>query len=188
MVFRKNAKVSGEVKLNFPQLNTLQELTKPWTVKFDSAWGGPAKPVVFTKLEDWTKRSEEGIKYYSGTATYRTTFAFKKDKKQKAAHIFLDLGVVKEIAEVRLNGKKIGVLWCPPWNLDITKAIKKGENALEIDVVNLWPNRLIGDGKLPVEKRFAKTNVAFYYTKPLKGPDHVLLESGLLGPVRLLFQ
>ena len=95
---------------------------------------------------------------------------------------------MKEIAEVRLNGKKIGVLWCPPWNLDITKAIKKGENELEIDVVNLWPNRLIGDGKLPVEKRYAKTNVAVYYTKPLKGPDHVLLESGLMGPVRLIFQ
>ncbi len=188
VVFRKNAKVSGEEGLNFPQLNTLQELTKPWTVKFDSAWGGPAKPVIFAKLEDWTKRSEEGIKYYSGTATYRTTFAFKKEKKQKAGHIFLDLGVVKEIAEVRLNGKKIGVLWCPPWNLDITKAIKKGENELEIDVVNLWPNRLIGDGKLPVEKRYAKTNVAVYYTKPLKGPDHVLLESGLMGPVRLIFQ
>lgn len=188
VVFRHKGLATVDAQPNFFQPSTLQELTNPWTVKFDSVWGGPAKPVIFTKLEDWTKRSEEGIKYYSGTATYSTTFAFNKDKSQKDAQILLDLGLVKEIAEVRLNGKKIGVLWCPPWNMDITKALKNGENALEIDVVNLWPNRLIGDGKLPIEKRFAKTNVGAYYTKPLKGPDHVLLESGLLGPVRLIFQ
>jgi hypothetical protein len=185
VVFRNKSTVVDEVKSNFPQLNILQELTNPWIVKFDSAWGGPAKPVTFTKLEDWTKHAEEGIKYYSGTATYHTTFSFKTVENQKTAHIYLDLGVVKEIAEVRLNGRSLGVLWCPPWNLEITDALKNGDNTLEIDVVNLWPNRLIGDGKLPLEKRFAKTNVAVYYSKPQKGPDHELLQSGLLGPVTI---
>ena len=92
--------------------------------------------------------------------------------------------MVREMAEVRLNGKNLGVVWCPPWQVEITDAVKPGENVLEIDVVNLWPNRLIGDGKLPPEKRLTKTNVRTFYDLAKQGVEP-LLESGLLGPVTL---
>jgi hypothetical protein len=88
------------------------------------------------------------------------------------------------MAEVKLNGHNLGVIWCPPWRVDITTAVKQTDNDLEINVVNLWPNRLIGDSQLPPEKRFTKTNVA-KFDKPPKGGQPKLLESGLLGPVTI---
>ena len=92
--------------------------------------------------------------------------------------------MVREMAKVRLNGKDLGVVWCPPWRVEITDAAQPGENVLEIDVVNLWPNRLIGDGKLPPEKRLTKTNVLKFYNLAKQG-EEPLWESGLLGPVTL---
>jgi hypothetical protein len=93
--------------------------------------------------------------------------------------LFLDLGEVHEEAEVRLNGRKLGVVWTKPARIDISKAAKRGENYLEITVVNLWPNRMIGDAGLPVEERFTKTNAQkFTSATPL-------YSSGLLGPVVL---
>ena len=89
------------------------------------------------------------------------------------------------MAEVRLNGKTLGVVWCPPWRVDITEAVQAGENRLEIDVVNLWPNRLIGDAALPPEKRYAKTTVNKFAKPPKDGRRRQLLPSGLLGPVTL---
>jgi hypothetical protein len=90
----------------------------------------------------------------------------------------LDLGEVKYVAQVRLNGRDLGVLWTKPFRVEITDAVKPSGNLLEIDVVNLWPNRIIGDAALPPEKRFTRTNISFKKDDPL-------LESGLLGPVRL---
>ncbi|MCX6907436.1 MAG: glycosyl hydrolase, partial [Verrucomicrobia bacterium] len=149
----------------------------PWEVQFDPKWGGPAKPVTFDKLEDWSKHSDPGIRYYSGTATYRTTFEFKiQNSKSKT---YLDLGVVKNLARVRLNGRDLGVVWCAPWRVEISGAVKERDNCLEITVANLWPNRLIGDQSLPLEKRFTWTT-----WNPFK-QDALLLESGLLGPVTL---
>ena len=94
----------------------------------------------------------------------------------------LSLGTVKETARVRLNGKDLGVVWCAPWQVDITAAAKRGENLLEIEVVNLWPNRLIGDASLPKDQRRTITNV-----RRFERPGATLLESGLLGPVTLQF-
>ena len=93
--------------------------------------------------------------------------------------LFLDLGTVKERAQVWLNGKDLGVVWCAPWRVDLGKALKRGENILEIDVVNLWPNRLIGDSELPAAERRTRSNIRL-------GPKQALLASGLLGPVRLM--
>jgi hypothetical protein len=136
--------------------------------------------VVFDKLDDWTKRPEDGIKFYSGTATYRKTFDLPKNLsgKQSASPLYLDLGTVKDLAEVRLNGKRLGVVWTAPWRIDISEAVKDRENELEIDVVNQWPNRLIGDSRLPAEKQLTKSN---YKLKPYDP----LVPSGLLGPVTL---
>jgi hypothetical protein len=163
------------------------EVRGPWTVKFDPKWGGPAS-VQFDRLVSWTARTEPGIKYYSGTASYETSFelpaalaapgrsARSGDRRRS---VWLDLGSVRELAEVRLNGKNLGVVWAPPFRVDITDARKPGPNTLAIEVVNFWPNRIIADQLLPPEKRLTKTNVR-KLTK-----ETSLMESGLLGPVVL---
>ncbi len=160
-----------------PQFSAV-ELTGPWNVKFDPKWGGPAR-AEFAELCDWTSRAEAGIKYYSGKATYEKTFRCDAKAGQR---VFLDLGEVREVAEVRVNGKPIGIAWTKPFRLEITAAVKKGENRLEVDIVNLWPNRMIGDADLAPEKRYTQTNIQLYYSKK----ESKLLPSGLLGPVRVL--
>jgi hypothetical protein len=169
---------------NFLKLEPMQEITGPWTVQFDPQWfyptdglsGDQAKGLmVFDKLEDWTKRPEAAVQHFSGTATYRKTFQVS-GFPSPVSKVYLDLGTVKESAKVKLNGKDLGVVWCAPWRVEITGAVKPGDNALEIEVVNLWPNRLIGDGKLPVEQRRTRTNIV---------APSAPLTSGLLGPVMI---
>ncbi len=180
VVFRRAAGSQGRAtsKRNFPTLATVQELAGPWTVRFDPKWGGP-ESVVFEKLEDWTRRPEPGIKFYSGKATYEKTFDLPEALRQPGKRIYLDLGKVKNVAAVRLNGKALGAVWTAPWHVEITAAVQPAGNKLRIDAVNLWPNRLIGDAALPPEKRLAVTNVAKFKK------DSPLMESGLLGPVTL---
>jgi hypothetical protein len=170
---------------NFLKLEPMQEITGPWTVQFDPQWFYPTDGLsgdqaqglmVFDKLEDWTKRPEAAVQHFSGTATYRKTFQVS-GFPSPVSKIYLDLGTVKESAKVKLNGKDLGVVWCAPWRVEITGAIKPGDNALEIEVVNLWPNRLIGDGKLPVEQQRTRTNMGTKRSAPLP--------SGLLGPVTI---
>ena len=154
VVFRKpvtRPAVVG-VKGNFPNYSSPQELTGPWTVLFDPKWGGP-ESVIFEQLVNWTHRPEEGIKYFSGTATYRKTFDVPGTLCGQGRRLTLDLGEVKNLAEVRLNGKNLGILWALPFRVDVTDVIKPTNNNLEIEVVNFWPNRIIGDQSLPPEKR-----------------------------------
>jgi len=177
VVFRESAGEAeqGTSVSNFPRVTPVAELTGPWKVSFDPKWGGPAE-AQFDQLVSWTNRPEEGIRYYSGTATYRQTFDLPE--ALRAGSVLLDLGEVKMVAQVRLNGKDLGPLWTRPFRVDITGAVKATGNRLEVDVVNLWPNRLIGDAALAPEQRFGKTNIT--YPK-----DARLLESGLLGAVTL---
>ena len=156
----------------------LRTLPGPWTVRFDPNGGGPGS-VPFPQLVSWTQRPEEGIKFYSGTAAYETSFDLPESLRDSRKPLVLDLGKVKELAEVRLNGRNLGVLWAPPFRVDVTDAIKATGNRLQIEVVNFWPNRIIGDQSLPPEKRFTRTNIR-KLTK-----DTPLIESGLLGPVRI---
>jgi len=164
---------------NFPVLTAAQTLSGPWQVAFDPRWGGPAA-VEFAELTDWTKRPEDGIRFYSGTATYRQTFDLPPALQAAGRPLMLDLGVVKQLAQVKLNGRDLGVLWAAPFQVDVTEAVKSTGNELDIEVVNFWPNRVIGDQALPEEKRLTRTNVR-KLTK-----DTPLVESGLLGPVRIL--
>ncbi|MEI6646355.1 MAG: glycosyl hydrolase [bacterium] len=160
---------------NRAKFATLKELAGPWTVKFDPNWGGPAA-VEFATLTSWTERADPGIKYYSGTATYVNGFI-----RPAATRVWLDLGDVRELAEVRVNGKPCGIVWTTPFRVEVTGALKPGENTLEVDVVNFWPNRIIGDACLPKDKpHFTQTNVRKLTAKTELTP------SGLLGPVRLL--
>jgi len=160
---------------NFPAVSTVQILEGAWNVQFDEKWGGP-KSVVFDKLQDWTENANEGIKFYSGKATYIKEFDIDGEMPET---LYLDLGVVKNIAEVRLNGKDLGVIWTSPWRVDISGIVNQKGNKLEIDIVNLWPNRLIGDAALPEDKRLTNTNITAFKK------DSKLLSSGLLGPVTL---
>ena len=165
---------------NFPETTTALKLTGPWEVSFDPQWGGPAQ-VTFDNLDDWSKRPQRAIRYYSGKATYTKTFDFPPLATRHSS-LFLDLGTVKNVASVHLNGRDLGVVWCAPWRVDITEAIKPKSNVLEIAVINLWPNRLIGDAPQPPAKRVTKSNVT-----AIK-PRMPLLPSGLLGPVTLKLQ
>ena len=136
--------------------------------------------MTFDSLVDWTRRPEPGIKYYSGKAVYQNTFYLPLGAVEPGKKYYLDLGLVKNLARVRLNGNDIGVVWCYPWRLDATDALRNGDNRLEIEVANLWPNRLIRDAGQPAEQRLTWTT-----ENPYK-PDSPLLPSGLLGPVTLL--
>jgi hypothetical protein len=178
VVFQKPEEGKPVAGKNFSELQPVLELGGPWEVSFDPKWGGPDK-IQFEKLEDWTKRPEEGIKYYSGKATYRKAFDYQRETNRHQ-RLFLDLGTVKDLAEVRLNGKTLGVVWCAPWRIEITDAVKSGSNQLELVVVDEWVNRLIKDSGLPPEKRLTWTT-----WNPYK-PRSPLLPSGLLGPVRVM--
>jgi len=130
--------------------------------------------VVFDKLQDWTARTEDGIKYYSGTASYTKTFDLPEGLRGGKQPIYLDLGDVKDMAEVTLNGTKLGVLWCEPFQLDIRSVVKDSGNILKINVANKWSNRLLGDEVL--KEKYTTGNASHAPT---------LFPSGLLGPVKL---
>jgi len=193
VVFRDSRQETGDRRQNetknFPESKPLQEIAGQWAVQFDPQWFYPDKEeggrkkadVTFEQLEDWSKRPEPAIQHFSGTAVYRKTFALADPSaiRNPQSTIYLDLGTVKETARVKLNGKDLGVVWCAPWRVEITGAVRPGENALEIEVVNLWPNRLVGDAKLPAEQRRTHTNIT-------TDPKQPLLTSGLLGPVRVI--
>ncbi len=162
---------------NTPRYEPRTSIAGPWTVSFDPAWGGPAE-IEFEELVGWTDRPEDGIRHYSGTATYRTSFA--RPPALAGRTLALDLGEVRELAQVRVNGRDLGIVWSPPFRVDLGDALQNGENTLEIDVVNFWPNRVIGDAALPEGQRRTRTNVRNL------GADTPLMRSGLMGPVRLV--
>ena len=184
---------------NFPQPSVLFEVKGPWSVSFNPKWGGP-KNIIFEKLEDWTKNSIPGVKYYSGIANYHHTLDLPSNMlSDKNADLFLDLGEVANLARIRLNGKDLGVVWTTPFIVKITEAAVPGTNQIDIEVANLWPNRLIGDEQFPddgvknnqwpewMQKNQPRTSGRYTFTtlKYYK-KESELLRSGLIGPVRLL--
>ncbi len=175
-----------------------------WKVSFPPKLGAPPE-VTFERLVSWTERPEEGVKYFSGTATYRKQFSVPAGDLEGGTRVVLDLGEVHELAQVKVNGQDFGVLWKPPFRVDITKAVKAGANMLEVQVTNLWPNRLIGDERLPDDAQWQGKALKRWPEWLLKGElrpktgritfttwkhwhaSSPLLKSGLLGPVRLYF-
>jgi alpha-L-rhamnosidase/Glycosyl hydrolases family 2, sugar binding domain len=179
VVFRRTLPpdANGTAASNYPVIRPMLTISGPWTVNFDPKWGGP-ELVVFDQLLDWTNSQDPGIKYYSGAAVYHKQFNLSGTSSND--RLLLDLGEVNNVASVRLNGKELGVIWNRPATIDISSTARNGENDLEITVINLWPNRLIGDESLPKDKRLTETNIHKF------GPASPLLPSGLIGPVRLL--
>ena len=146
-------------------------------MRFEAGRGAPQQ-ASFASLTSWTGSGDTGIKYFSGTATYEN--AFKLATVDKSASYVLDLGDVKNVAEVLVNGKHMGIAWKKPFRVDVTSALKTGENTVQVKVTNLWVNRLIGDQQPDVKQKIAFTTMPFY------NADSPLLPSGLMGPVKLI--
>ncbi|MBS1604637.1 MAG: glycoside hydrolase family 2 [Bacteroidetes bacterium] len=174
VVFRRGG-VAGTGGKNFPTARVVEELKGPWMVRFDGLARGP---LVFDSLVDWATSKDSAIRYFSGKAVYRC--GFRVDRVGGDLPLFLDLGRVGVMAKVRVNGVYAGGVWTPPYRVDIRSAVKKGMNDVEVEVVNTWVNRLIGDSRLPEGER--KTWMNF---NPYK-PGSPLMSSGLLGPVRVV--
>jgi hypothetical protein len=147
-----------------------------WDVAFQPNRGAPAR-VTLDSLASWSLNADAGVKYFSGTALYTKTIQAPVDWFKAGARLWLDLGDVKNIAEVSVNGKALGTLWKPPFRVDVGAALKPGANTLVIKVTNLWVNRLIGDQQPETTKKYTYTAQQFYRA------DSPLLPSGLLGPV-----
>jgi hypothetical protein len=176
IVFRDKATVASFTKPTVTE-STVARVEGPWTVRFQEGRGAPAQATVNT-LASLADNADSGIKYFSGTATYDKTFTVPTVTKN--ASYILDLGDVKNIAEIVVNGKNVGTVWKKPFRLDVTEALKSGQNTVQIKVTNLWVNRLIGDAQPTVTNKVTFTTMPFYQA------DSPLLSSGLLGPVRVL--
>jgi hypothetical protein len=201
IVFYHNPKSGIEKVLkseNFPEKQTLFTLKGSWNVSFDTTLGGP-EHVVFDSLYDWSGSQVEGIRYYSGTAVYTKSFDLPENiQLTDNSEYFLDLGTLKNMGRIKLNGKELGIIWTAPWQVKITDLLKRRGNHLEVEVANLWINRLIGDeaepwdgvkdgkwpewllnGSIRESKRYTFTTHRYY-----KSGDP-LTESGLIGPVSI---
>jgi peptidoglycan/xylan/chitin deacetylase (PgdA/CDA1 family) len=183
----------------------------PWQVKFPAGWGAPAEAQM--EAGSWTTNADAGIRYFSGTATYGRDFEITKELLDSKRSHTLDLGQVKNLAEVMINGQSAGILWKPPFRVDVTRLLKPGRNQLEIKVTNLWVNRMVGDEQQPDDCEWMaprrqcndpagqgikhipdwvwtgaprpQTNRYTFTTWKFYNRDTPLLDSGLLGPVTL---
>jgi hypothetical protein len=192
---------------NFAPCRTLRELAGAWQVTFDPNWGGPKEPVAFDELTDWSRHADPRIHYYSGRAAYRKAFEVgQSEAPADGGRLLLDLGEVEVMARVKVNGKECGIAWKPPYRIDITRAARPGTNELEIDAVNLWINRMIGDEQLPEDSKWKDFETLVEWPEWFKAhlprpsgrysfttckhykKDSPLVPSGLLGPVKLLRQ
>ena len=186
VVFRKPT-TQGTLQLHATKETVLdgldETLNRDWKVSFEPGKGAP-ETADFQRLVSWTEMplstSDEGIKYFSGSATYSKTIEIPADDLTKGAHLWLDLGDVRDLAAVQVNGIDLGILWKTPYKVDVTGAIKPGNNDIEIKVTNLWVNRMIGD-----QQPWALKKYAFADFTPYKA-DSPLLPSGLLGPVHIV--
>lgn len=150
-----------------------------WKVFFDPKWGGPGE-VTFTSLTDWTEHTDKGIRYYSGTAVYRKTI--QSDKPVSGEQVLLRFPHLGSIARVLINGKEVSTVWCSPWEANVTPYLQKGENALQIQVVNSLVNRMVGDASLPVASRFT------YAYPEITTPQTALVPSGIIDKVLLVWR
>ena len=178
VVFRKPAR-SPSRSLPKSSERSLTTVDGPWSVRFQENRGAPSK-VNFPELSSWSENSDQGVKYFSGTAAYSKAISASPDWFKPGVHLWLDLGNVKNIAEVYLNGKSLGTLWKAPFRIDMEGALLPGSNTIEVKVTNLWVNRMIGDRQASAQKQYTFTSPTFYKA------ESALLPSGLIGPVQII--
>jgi hypothetical protein len=184
-------KKSGQTNNVNNEIST-QALEGEWNVSFEKGWGAPDN-VTFSKLMSWTDSEIDGIKYYSGTATYEKTFN-SKIKQGIKGRIYLDLGEVAKVGEVWLNGKHLGITWAKPHRFDVTELLKSGKNVIRVEVANVWSNRIKGDAV--TGQKFTNSNITntIVPAPTIESGDQTripwanvpLIESGLIGPVKLI--
>jgi len=172
-----NKSINSGYQNNFQKPEVIQTLNESFTINFQNKEIGPEQPVVFEKLLDWSKSRDERIKYYSGTAVYTTTF--NVDALPEDGNLYLNLGEVSVMAEVKVNGKEAGGVWIAPYRLNVSGLLKQGENTLEIEVVNLWRNQMIKDKMLPENERYTWT-----VEEDIRMGEEPH-SSGLLGPLTI---
>ncbi len=189
-------------RADVPALPPALEVAGPWEVRFSPNLGAPER-VTLERLISWAEHADAGVRYFSGTAAYSRTIDVPQAYLAKDTRVYLDLGRVQVMAEVKLNGKDLGIAWKPPYRVDVTEAAKAGANVLEVKVANLWVNRMIGDEELPEDsKRHPNGTLQEWPPWVLEGKPsptgrftftswrlwkkgEPLRESGLLGPVTL---
>ena len=178
VVFRKAAKTQSR---SLPKTvdTTVATVEGPWDLSFEPNLGAPAK-ITVDKLTSWSESSDESIKYFSGKGTYTKTIDASSDWLAQGAHVSVDLGDVKNLAEVSVNGTPFGILWKAPYRVDITSALKPGKNTLEIRVTDAWVNRIVGDRQPNATKTYTLTSPKYYKA------DSKLVAAGLLGPVTII--
>jgi hypothetical protein len=210
--YRLQTADNKEIKIEIEKLSEPEEIPGPWDVHFAPDWGAPLR-VKFPELTSWSDHSDPGVRHFSGEATYYKKIQIKAELLKTDRLLFLDLGEVEVIAIVKLNGKDMGILWKKPFRIEITGAVNEGENLLELTVVNLWPNRLIGDEYLPedcswidgtsmgppmgvqkslkeypqwfLDNKLSPTGRFTFSIIKVWSKDDALRKSGLLGPVVL---
>ena len=178
VVFRKPAQASSRT---LPKIadSSLVTVEGPWDISFQADRGAPAK-ITLDKLASWSDNADEGVKYFSGTGTYTKTMQASPDWFKRGTRLSIDLGEVKNLAEVSVNGKPLGIMWKTPYRVDVTNALKPGANTVEIKVTNPWVNRIIGDRQPNVTKTYTFTSPKYYKA------DSKVVASGLLGPVQVI--
>lgn len=168
-----------EVKTNknYPDAVCVASVKGPWTIEFEENRGGPKEPVVTDVLFDWMESENPQIKYFSGNAVYKTSFEINRIPETP---VYIDLGKVMVMAKIRVNGVDAGGVWTTPYQINITDYLKEGVNELEIEVVNCWRNRMIGELSMPQSERFT------YHSAANIKADSEMQSSGLLGPVQVI--
>ena len=177
VVFRKAASETAHAEPKLTE-SKVGDVEGPWNVSFDQGWGAPPS-ITFDKLISWTDSTDAGVKYFSGAGTYTKTLQASPDWFKKGSQMWLDLGDVKNLAEVTVNGKNLGIVWHSPYRVDVTSALKPGKNEISVKVINAWVNRMIGD------EQPGATRYTFADVKPYKA-NSPLQTSGLLGPVAVV--
>jgi hypothetical protein len=178
VVFRKKAGASSRIIPQYVE-KLVSAISGPWDLTFQPDRGAPARITVDT-LESWSNNPDPGVKYFSGTGTYTMNIEAPDNWFNTGDELWLDLGEVKNLAEVLVNGKSLGVVWKKPFRVNASEVLKPGANKLEVKVTNLWVNRLIGDQQPGITKKYTYTTQAFYKA------DSPLLTAGLLGPVKIV--
>jgi hypothetical protein len=183
VVLRQATRVRSEAEgPNEPERRIVERLEGAWDVSFGPRGGGPHEPLLFDRLVSWAERPEHGVRHYSGTAVYERGFRWEPPAGGRP-RAFLDLGDVAHLAEVTVNAKPCGVAWTPPYRVEITDALRPGDNRLRIEVTNTWANRLIGDLSLPERERLAWTTASSTLVE-----GRPLRQAGLLGPVTVVIE
>jgi len=156
------------------------DITSGWELSFNPEMGGP-EIYRMDQLTSWSDLEEEGVKYYSGTATYSRDFTVAPELLTKGTLAYVQFEDIQEMAHVNINGNDCGIVWTPPYRVNITSWLKPGNNTITVQVVNTWNNRIVGDLKNPDKKQYTTTNIKYRFKA-----DNPLLQSGLIGKATII--